>query len=68
MSIPSDIRPLVDELYQVLDDTDRQATKGLFALRRAMYEFSKKISHNTQITATKREESEQLDGLLFADN
>jgi len=39
MSIPSDIRPLVDELYQVLDDTDRQATQGLFALRRAMSLF-----------------------------
>lgn len=39
MSIPSDIRPLVDELYQVLDDTERQATLGLFALRRAMSLF-----------------------------
>ena len=39
MSIPSDIRPLVDELYQVLDDTDRQATQGLFALRRGMSLF-----------------------------
>ena len=39
MSIPSDIRPLVDELYQVLDDTDRQATQGLFALRRSMSLF-----------------------------
>lgn len=39
MSIPSDIRPLVDELYQVLDDTDRQATQGLFVLRRAMSLF-----------------------------
>jgi hypothetical protein len=39
MSIPSDIRPLVDELYQVLDDTDRQAMQGLFALRRAMSLF-----------------------------
>ena len=39
MSIPSDIRPLVDELYQVLDDTDRQATEGLFELRRAMSLF-----------------------------
>ena len=36
MSIPSDIRPLVDELYQVLHDTERQATQGLFAPRRAM--------------------------------
>lgn len=39
MSIPSDIRPLVDELYQVLDDSDRQATQGLFALRRSMSLF-----------------------------
>ncbi|MEG4320458.1 MULTISPECIES: hypothetical protein [unclassified Microcoleus] len=39
MSIPSDIRPLVDELYQVLDDTDRQATQGLFALRRSLSLF-----------------------------
>lgn len=39
MSIPSDIRPLVDELYQILDDTERQATQGLFALRRGMSLF-----------------------------
>lgn len=39
MSIPSEIRPLVDALYQVLDETDRQATQGLFALRRAMSLF-----------------------------
>ena len=39
MAIPSDIRSLVTELYQVLDDTERQATQGLFALRRAMSHF-----------------------------
>ncbi|WP_373534033.1 hypothetical protein [Microcoleus sp.] len=39
MSIPSDIRPLVNELYQVLNDTERQATQGLFALRTAMSLF-----------------------------
>ncbi|MEG4505802.1 hypothetical protein QUA81_19280 [Microcoleus sp. F6_B4] len=39
MSIPSDIRPLVDELYQVLHDTESQATHGLFALRTAMSLF-----------------------------
>ncbi len=39
MSIPSEIRPLVDELYEVLNDTDSQATQGLFALRRAMSLF-----------------------------
>lgn len=39
MSIPSDIRPLVDALYQILDETDRQATQGLFALRRSMSLF-----------------------------
>ncbi len=39
MAIPSDLRSLVDELYQVLDDTERQATLGLFALRRAMSLF-----------------------------
>jgi|SRR5687767_3529442 hypothetical protein len=39
MSIPPDIRSLVSELYQVLDDTERQATLGLFALRRAMSLF-----------------------------
>ncbi len=39
MSIPSDIRPLVDELYQVLDDTESLATEGLFALRRSMSLF-----------------------------
>ncbi|MEG4204900.1 hypothetical protein QUA20_13330 [Microcoleus sp. Pol7_A1] len=30
---------MVDELYQVLHDTERQATQGLFALRRAMSLF-----------------------------
>ena len=39
MSIPSDIRSLVDELYQVLHDTESQATQGLFALRRSMSLF-----------------------------
>ncbi|MEO6862932.1 MAG: hypothetical protein ABI180_15580 [Microcoleus sp.] len=39
MSIPSDIRPLVEQLYELLNDTDRQATQGLFALRRAMSLF-----------------------------
>lgn len=39
MSIPSEIRPLVDALYQILDETDRQATQGLFALRRSMSLF-----------------------------
>ncbi|MEG4324073.1 hypothetical protein [Microcoleus sp. herbarium5] len=39
MSIPPDIRSLVNELYQVLDDSERQATLGLFALRRAMSLF-----------------------------
>lgn len=39
MAIPSEIRSLVDELYQVLDETERQATQGLFALRRAMSLF-----------------------------
>ena len=39
MAIPSEIRSLVTELYQVLDDTERQATQGLFALRRAMSLF-----------------------------
>ncbi|MEG4500136.1 hypothetical protein QUB05_23835 [Microcoleus sp. F10-C6] len=39
MSIPSDIRSLIDELYQVLNDSERQATQGLFALRTAMSLF-----------------------------
>jgi len=39
MSIPSEIRPLVNELYQVLNDTERQATLGLFELRTAMSLF-----------------------------
>ncbi|MEG4396410.1 hypothetical protein [Microcoleus sp. BROC3] len=39
MSIPSDIRSLVDELYQVLHDTESQATQGLFALRTGMSRF-----------------------------
>lgn len=45
-----------------------EIVKAAEAKASEMYEFSKKISHNTQITATKREESEQLDGPLFADN
>lgn len=39
MSIPSDIRPLVEQLYQVLNETESQATQGLFALRTAMSRF-----------------------------
>ena len=45
-----------------------EMVKAAEAKAREMYEFSKKISHNTQITATKREEAEQLDGQPFADN
>ena len=39
MSIPPDLRSLVNELYQVLHDTESQATQGLFALRTAMSLF-----------------------------
>lgn len=39
MSIPSEIRPLVEQLYEVLNDTESQATQGLFALRTAMSLF-----------------------------
>ena len=45
-----------------------EIVKAAEAKASEMYEFSKKISHNTQITATKREESEQLGGQTFADN
>jgi hypothetical protein len=39
MSIPSEIRPLVEQLYEVLNDTESLATQGLFALRTAMSLF-----------------------------
>ena len=44
-----------------------EIVKAAEAKASEMYDFSKKISHNTQITATKREEAEQLDAQPFAD-
>jgi len=44
-----------------------EIVKAAEAKASEMYDFSKKISHNTQITATRREEAEQLDGQPFAD-
>ena len=44
-----------------------EIVKAAEAKASEMYDFSKKISHNTQITATKREEAEQLDGQPFAE-
>jgi hypothetical protein len=44
-----------------------EIVKAAEAKASEMYDFSKKISHNTQITATKREEAEQLEGQPFAD-
>ena len=44
-----------------------EIVKAAEAKASEMYDFSKKISHNTQVTATKREEAEQLDGQPFAD-
>ncbi|MEG4036670.1 hypothetical protein QUA03_22895 [Microcoleus sp. S36b_A4] len=45
-----------------------EIVKAAEAKASEMYEFSKEMAHNTQITATKREEAEQLDGKPFADN
>ncbi|MEG4986562.1 hypothetical protein QUB08_12430 [Microcoleus sp. BR0-C5] len=45
-----------------------ESVKAAEAKASEMYEFSKTMAHNTQITATKREEAEQLDGQHFADN
>ena len=45
-----------------------EIVKAAEAKASEMYEFSKEISHDTQITATKREETEQLDGQAFPDN
>ncbi len=55
--------PDESQLLEILE-----IVKAAEAKANEMYEFSKKISHNTQITATKREEAEQLDGQPFADN
>jgi len=45
-----------------------EIVKAAEAKASEMYEFSKEKSHNTQITATKREEAEQLNGQPFPDN
>ena len=51
---------LLLEILEIVKATEAKASE--------MYDFSKKISHNTQITATKREEAEQLDGQPFPEN
>jgi len=48
------------EILEIVKSTEAKASE--------MYEFSKQISHNTQIQATKREESQQLKGQPFPDN
>ncbi len=55
--------PDESELLEILE-----IVKAAEAKANEMYEFSKKISHNTQITATKREEAEQIGGQAFVDN
>ena len=45
-----------------------EIVKAAEAKASEMYDYSKKVSHNTQITATKREEAEQLGGPPFPDN
>lgn len=45
-----------------------EMVKAAEAKANEMYQFSKKMAHNTQITATKREEAEQLEGQPFPDN
>ncbi|MEG4320459.1 MULTISPECIES: hypothetical protein [unclassified Microcoleus] len=45
-----------------------EIVKAAEAKASEMYDFSKKVSHNTQVTATKREEAEQLGGQPFPDN
>ncbi|MBE9187366.1 hypothetical protein IQ270_22595 [Microcoleus sp. LEGE 07076] len=51
---------LLLEILEIVKATEAKATE--------MYKISKEISHNTQITATKREEAEQLNGQPFPDN
>lgn len=48
------------EILEIVKAAEAKATE--------MYEYSKKMAHNTQITATKREEAEQLGGQPFPDN
>lgn len=48
------------EILELVKAAEAKATE--------MYEYSKKMAHNTQVTATKREEAEQLDGQPFPDN
>jgi hypothetical protein len=59
------VKQLPDEslLLEILE-----IVKAAEAKASEMYEFSKKISHNTQVKATKREEAEQLGGQPFPDN
>ncbi|MBE9120089.1 MULTISPECIES: hypothetical protein [Microcoleaceae] len=51
---------LLLEILEIVKATEAKASE--------MYEFSKQISHNTQIKATKREEAQQLHGQPFPDN
>ncbi len=55
--------PDESQLLEILE-----IVKAAEAKASEMYEFSKTMAHNTQITATKREEAEQLEGQLFPDN
>ena len=55
--------PDESQLLEILE-----IVKAAEAKAREMYEFSKKISHNTQITATQREEAQQLNGQPFSDD
>ncbi len=54
--------PDESQLLEILE-----VVKAAEAKASEMYEFSKTMAHNTQVTATKREEAEQLDGQPFAD-
>jgi hypothetical protein len=59
------VKQLPDEsvLLEILE-----IVKAAEAKASEMYDFSKKISHNTQVKATQREEAEQLGGQPFPDN
>jgi hypothetical protein len=55
--------PDESQLLEILE-----IVKAAEAKASEMYEVSKKLSHNTQIKATKREEDRQLNGEPFPDN
>ncbi|MCU0542176.1 MAG: hypothetical protein MUE44_08275 [Oscillatoriaceae cyanobacterium Prado104] len=55
--------PDESQLLEILE-----IVKAAEAKASEMFEFSKKLAHNTQVKATKREEAQQLEGQPFPDN